>query len=546
VSFNADVPDRPFKAGSNFSDLEGSVRSTRILFPITNLLTELMSALRSSIPDWIDVDRYQVAQVDAAARLAPFSAASSGATVFVIVLSCWRSGPHLYLAGLFITIIALVGLILAGCASWKRTAARPAVASRAIRFSIVSAGALGLCWGTMPLALFAAGGADGRLLITGTVTGLICTGVVVAPLVRAALAFMIPIILGSFLALAETGVSFFIFVAALLAFYAMFVSFSAIYLSRLFQDRLAEQLRVEDQSATIRLLLREFEHTASDWLWRTDRIGRLKDVSARFAVALDAAYEELEQADFLETLRRLESDKDVLNRDEIDRLSRCIAERTHFRDCIVRGIANGERRWWSFTGAPEFDGDGTFLGYRGVASDVTEAQASAEKIAYLASHDMLTGLPNRASFEQFIAGAFTALSETGHPFAVLYLDLDGFKAVNDTWGHPAGDALLRAASGRLRSCVRDHDRIARIGGDEFAILHRSGDTESAGHLARRIIEHLSTPFQIDTMDVNISVSIGIGFAPKNGTSMTDLLKNCDQALYEAKLAGRKRFRICSV
>jgi len=503
-----------------------------------------MKNLHSPLREPGVTDRFRVAQIDAAVRLAPISALASAATVFVVVLSFWPYGDHAYLIALFLAIQSVVLAILFGCSRWAGSSSRsPRTAMTA---AVAGGGALGLLWGTMPMELFATGDSREQLLITGTVTGLICTGVVVAPLVRAALAFMLPIIAGSFIALAQTGDRFFLFIGSLLAFYALFVSFSAIYLSRLFQERFTEQLRVEDQAATISLLLRDFERTASDWLWRTDSLGRLRDVSDRFADALDASSMDLERAPFIDILRNAHDGTLASDHASLDELQSCMTASRHFRDCVVEGRAHGERRWWSFTGAPEFDAQGNFLGYRGVGSDVTIARESAAKIAYLASHDMLTGLPNRASFEQSIGHAFEGLASNEEHFALLCIDLDGFKAVNDTWGHPAGDALLRAVAGRLRSCVRERDRIARIGGDEFAVIDRSGEPGSATALASRIIEHLSAPYQIDAMDFSISASIGVAYAPHHGIDLGSLLKNCDIALYEAKLTGRRNYRVCTV
>ncbi|MDD2860950.1 MAG: hypothetical protein PHI71_07775, partial [Acidiphilium sp.] len=222
-----------------------------------------MKNLRSPLREPGVSDRFRVAQIDAAVRLAPISALASAATVFVVVLSFWPYGDHAYLIALFLAIQSIVLAILFGCARWAGSSSRSPRAAMAA--AVAGGGALGLLWGTMPLELFTTGDSREQLLITGTVTGLICTGVVVAPLVSAALAFMLPIIAGSFIALAQTGDRFFLFIGSLLAFYALFVSFRAIYLSRLFQERFPEQLRVDDQAATIRLLLRDFERTASDW-----------------------------------------------------------------------------------------------------------------------------------------------------------------------------------------------------------------------------------------------------------------------------------------
>ena len=174
--------------------------------------------------------------------------------------------------------------------------------------------------------------------------------------------------------------------------------------------------------------------------------------------------------------------------------------------------------------------------------DVTERLRSEAKIVYMARHDALTGLPNRLLFSERVDHAL-ALSGRGEGFALFCLDLDHFKHVNDTLGHPVGDALLRAVADRLAACVREVDSVARLGGDEFAIVqHGSRGPDDATLLARRIVETLRAPFEVEGHRVTVGVSIGISLAPGDGTSYGTLLKNADVALYKAKSDGRETWR----
>ncbi|MCJ2037035.1 EAL domain-containing protein [Methylobacterium sp. J-068] len=174
--------------------------------------------------------------------------------------------------------------------------------------------------------------------------------------------------------------------------------------------------------------------------------------------------------------------------------------------------------------------------------DVTERREADARIAFMARHDVLTGLPNRAMFGERIEDAVAQLGR-GSPFSVLCLDLDRFKEVNDTLGHPVGDALLRAVADRLRACVREVDTVARLGGDEFAIiLTETERPQDAAGLARRIVEVVSAPYDLDGHRASVGVSIGICFAPGDGTSCEKLLKNADVALYRAKADGRGTWR----
>ncbi|MEO7178934.1 MAG: EAL domain-containing protein, partial [Allosphingosinicella sp.] len=171
--------------------------------------------------------------------------------------------------------------------------------------------------------------------------------------------------------------------------------------------------------------------------------------------------------------------------------------------------------------------------------DISERKEAAERIAHLAFHDALTGLPNRAVFADHLARTVARAGESADPVAVLCVDLDGFKAVNDIYGHPAGDALLVAAAQRLRSAVRGHELVARLGGDEFAVVQAGG--EQPGHaalLAQRVVDALAEPFAIGSDVVRISASAGVALFPADAADAESLVKNADMALYRAKADGR--------
>jgi diguanylate cyclase (GGDEF)-like protein/PAS domain S-box-containing protein len=171
--------------------------------------------------------------------------------------------------------------------------------------------------------------------------------------------------------------------------------------------------------------------------------------------------------------------------------------------------------------------------------DIGERQAAEEKIRFLAHHDALTGLPNRALLHDVIALHLAQAENAGDMIAVLCLDLDRFKAVNDAFGHQAGDRLLQLAADRIRANIRDSDAAARIGGDEFVLLlARIPHVELAAQLARRLIDHLSLPFDLGSFEARIGASIGIAIGPRDGTTAEILISNADIALYQAKANGR--------
>jgi len=179
----------------------------------------------------------------------------------------------------------------------------------------------------------------------------------------------------------------------------------------------------------------------------------------------------------------------------------------------------------------------------GVIEDVTERKKAEQRIAFLAHHDALTGLANRAALTQKIEEASARHRRREEPFTVLLLDLDRFKQVNDTLGHPAGDTLLTEVATRLKALLRETDVLARLGGDEFAIVQagESNQRQAARSLADRIIEMLGKPFDLDGSNISIGTSIGIALAPEHETNSDNLLKMADLALYRAKSAGRNGY-----
>ncbi len=182
-------------------------------------------------------------------------------------------------------------------------------------------------------------------------------------------------------------------------------------------------------------------------------------------------------------------------------------------------------------------------GWVATYEDVTERRQAEAQITYLAHHDGLTGLVNRVFFHEKLEPALARPDQQARALSVLCLDLDGFKDVNDSFGHPTGDELLRQVGLRLRANSREGDIVARLGGDEFAVLRmQGGPSDESGALAARLIDCLSAPYDIDGREVQITASIGIALAPRDGRTADDLMKNADLALYRAKTDGKRAFR----
>nr|WP_246713735.1 bifunctional diguanylate cyclase/phosphodiesterase [Rhizobium esperanzae] len=195
---------------------------------------------------------------------------------------------------------------------------------------------------------------------------------------------------------------------------------------------------------------------------------------------------------------------------------------------------------------PIMDAGGDVVGVLGVARDVTELNVSRQKIHQMAFFDPLTSLPNRSLFNDRLRQMLTSAGSRGQRAGVMLIDIDHFKVVNDTMGHPVGDQLLCQAAARLNASVRDYDTVARLGGDEFAILLpelRQGD--DLGRIASNILEKFRASFLLDGQEVFISCSVGIALYPDDSTDANDLVKYADSAMYLAKRSGRNSFRFYS-
>ena len=313
---------------------------------------------------------------------------------------------------------------------------------------------------------------------------------------------------------------------AMLAALLAFLGFAALAFVSL--HRAVGRLRASEER------FRDVAEAGSDWLWETDRQLRLVLLSDRFAratgLARDAALG-----------RPLRS---VLRAGPGSELAEALRRREPFRDALCRLDEDGQTRILRLAGTPVRDAAGAFQGYRGTATDTTAEVEAVARARFLAEHDSLTGLPNRVRLRDALAEAAERWRRRGAEAAVLCLDLDGFKEVNDTLGHPAGDRLLQACAERLRACVRQLDTVARLGGDEFAVLMADirGPADVAV-LAERVVATLAEPVALDGHEIAVTASIGAALLPADGEDPVSLLRNADIALYRAKAEGRNRFRL---
>lgn len=274
-----------------------------------------------------------------------------------------------------------------------------------------------------------------------------------------------------------------------------------------------------------------------DIVWVADRNGSILEVGSRWREMVGMAREETLGDGWMSAVHP----DDLLPTAEAWR--RCLSAGEPFDTEYRLRLADGSFRWMRARGAPRFAQDGTPERWYGTLVDVHIRRSALDRVAHMARHDSLTGLPNRMLFgERLSEDLQHGGDEVG--VGVVLLDLDHFKAVNDTLGHSAGDVLLIQVAERLTECVRGSDTVARLGGDEFAVLQVGVHSPAAAvALAGRIGRAISAPFNIDGRMVSVGASVGVSFAPAHGRLPEELLKKADIALYRAKAAGRGTFSL---
>ncbi len=206
----------------------------------------------------------------------------------------------------------------------------------------------------------------------------------------------------------------------------------------------------------------------------------------------------------------------------------------------------GDQIWISENVRAVFDAADNLLFYEGTVEDVTESKLSQEKLVYLANHDPVTNLPNRLLMNDRLRQMMLSAQRNESVVAVVLLDLDHFKLINDTFGHNRGDQLLQTVAQRMQECLRDSDTVARLGGDEFVLLlSGEGRGEAMSQVTERVLKSISRPWQFEERELSVSCSMGVSMFPRDGRDVQTLLKNADTAMYKAKELGRNNFQFYS-
>jgi diguanylate cyclase (GGDEF)-like protein len=290
-------------------------------------------------------------------------------------------------------------------------------------------------------------------------------------------------------------------------------------------------------------ILDDFEHAGIGWIWASDAAGRLIYISQSAADKLGRPLDDL-LGQPLVTL--FETDPD--NTESERPLNFQLSARNKLVDLVVRFAGQSDDRplWWSLSAHPKLDAEGGFHGYRGSAKDVTVEYQRKVEDSRLAEYDSLTGLANRHRINRRLESILTAYKTAKRSCALMMMDLDRFKQVNDTMGHQAGDELLKQVAERLQAIVGNSGEIGRLGGDEFQVIVPDlDDRGKLGELAGKLIQIVSQPYQIEGKRAVIGASVGVAIAPYDGIEKDELIRGADLALYAAKNGGRAQYRFYS-
>jgi diguanylate cyclase (GGDEF)-like protein/PAS domain S-box-containing protein len=466
-------------------------------------------------------------QAEARALFAPFFAITSVGAALLVAWSLFHHQSPLLIGGWLAAVIGANWLNYRITMEEASVAGSRSARRRAILRPIAEALGLATIWASLPTWSFPTQPHESQIVIVAAMAAMIIAAVALTAVPAAAYAWIAAITAALCGAYYLGAGHIEPIMAMTIAGVAAVAIFGMARLTRWTYAQLRTIAAVKAQAESVRLLLKEYEHRGVGWLWQVDAENRVVYISSRMTSLLGRSASQLIGHSLPATL----GGNSILGR--------TLLARQPFANLEMELKTRRGTRWISLAGDPIIDMGGQFQGFRGVGSDITEVRRTQERLTNLANMDVLSGLPNRGRVRQLLGEALSTAQSSNVPCAIMFLDLDGFKPVNDTFGHPKGDAVLKSVSQRLVREIGEAGHVGRMGGDEFAIVIRDGQSrKKVEHLAQRIIGSVAEPYHIDKAEIRIGVSIGCAFGPIDGQSVDDLIQKADLALYQAKGQGR--------
>ncbi len=496
----------------------------------TRLLTEAAFIYDD---DDAEAGRLRALLLGSVMRLTPLMMAANMGCALVIVWAFAADPP----AGLQVWAALMIGMASVALRGWWRGRGKhpTSVSRRTVRRATLHAAALAGLWAVVPLAWFPGAAPHQQVQIAILVTGMMGAGAfMLNPLPRACTAYLGIYSAAAVGALlieanpAHAGIAF------MLAFYASVLAVGALAAGHKHVALIRAQAETLRQERLLTLQLQDFERHADEALWQTNAAGCVSRASARLSALLGVPRGATVGQPLLALVRSPEGHLPEVLRQAMEL---GLPQARRLRDVPLQVSVRGQLRHLVLHGKRFVDENGLVQGWRGVLADVTERVQSEQRLHQMAHCDPLTGLANRLTLREALAAAVV----NGRSGALLSLDLDDFKGVNDTLGHTAGDLLLCGAAQRLRECLRPGDLVARLGGDEFAVLmQHSARIEDAEALAGRLVAAIAQPFEVLGRHLRIGGSVGVVMFGGSVVVTEELFVRADMALYAAKEAGRGR------
>ncbi len=500
------------------------------------------SALGFMRPSWAtfkrlgDSESFEVEamQLEETRRIVLLTAMPQVAVAFALRFVLPGTGSRAALTLLLVAVAVPATIAVLSAHSWRITSSPRSVAT-GHAVATVLAFASGSAWSILPITFLTVPGGPHVPIVVATIAGLISIVYVIGPIMAASMSFLLPIVVAAFASVGYGGDPDCFTIRVLLLIYAAFTVVCRMFMNGIARERFDARIELRGTNDTIALLLRDFEENAKDWLWRTDRDGRLSYVPPRMLEVSGLRREQALGASLTELLAPAIDP----GGDEKGVVEALVAGRP-FVDRVVEVLLPNGAGWWKLTGRPIHGPDGSLNGFHGVATDVTEARADARRMTDLAERDHLTKLANRATFSRLVDEAISQrpLSDG----SILYLDVDDFKSVNDDGGHAAGDAVLKQAADRISKRVPRGAVVSRLSGDEFAVFLET-DSAAAVLCAKSLVEAFETPFQAFGHSFVVGLSIGVATRPLHASDREELLGKADMALYAAKADGKNSCRL---
>lgn len=470
-------------------------------------------------------------RLEALGQFAPLLAVASVLSCLVIAWTLWTQVEAVMLGCWTSIVVATAWLVTRRLQANALVYLRRDVPLRVAFENGAMMSLLAALWALLPIVLYPRLPDDLHTVLAGTFCAMMCGALAIATAPVAALSWAATLSLALAIGVATAGDRYWLPMASsvLLHFGFILLVVNRIGgLARAQAQRLAVQ---QSEGLAAAQLMREYEKEGARFLWQTGADHLLSYASPGIAGLVGRPVGQLVGT----ALPALVGGSAALGA--------AMLARTAFSGIEVEFGQARERRVILFSGAPVADAAGCFTGFRGSCNDVTEARVSERRLRQLASLDVLTELPNRARMRELIGATLLAARAGGRPCGVMMLDLDRFKPVNDTFGHPRGDAVLKTVAERLVQTIGDRGIVGRMGGDEFAVvLDDAANHRHVQELAERLIARVSEPYVLDGVSVRIGLSIGSATGPIDGDTVDDLVKLADLALYEAKASGRGAYR----